>query len=92
MYKCNIDRLDDKINELNKEKERLLLLGKEKLSKIENGAKFGYIDFRDWEDSYYPCELLEVIDRDKFIIKIREKSINQEEVCDVFGLHIAEED
>ena len=45
MYKCNIDRLDDKINELNKEKERLLLLGKEKLSKIENGAKFGYIDF-----------------------------------------------
>lgn len=83
-------KLENEIAKLQKEKCKLEERGKKYLNKIKEGGKFGYPDFYDYygEVSYYPCELLEVIDEERFIIKIREISINKVETTDVFGLTV----
>jgi hypothetical protein len=82
-------KLENEIVKLQKEKSKLKELGTRYLNKIKEGGKFGYPDFYDCcGESYFPCELLEVVDEERFIIKIREISINKVDITDVFGLTV----
>lgn len=88
MLRSTIGDIQDKIKKLELDLEHFKEEGIKELGLIEGGAKFGYIDPMDMFGGYFPCELLEVMDREKFIIKVREISVNKITITDVFGLYI----
>jgi hypothetical protein len=89
-----MELINKKIQKLEEERVNLEERGKEYLTRIKSGARFGYPDSFDYygEGSFHPCELLEVVNEDEFIIKIKE--ISTGEICerDVFGLVVVKED
>lgn len=85
--------INDKMQRLEEEKADLEKRGKEYLSRIKSGARFGIPDFVDCcVEAFFPCELLEVVNEDEFMIKIREISTGEVTVRDVFGLVVVKEE
>lgn len=64
---------------------------KKRINAIENGADFGEIDFGDaFANAYFKYKLIEVVDREKGIIKVMDISQRLKPVfnTDVCGLYI----
>jgi hypothetical protein len=71
----------------NTRKQKTLL--ERKLSLIKQGAKFGYPDIYG---GYFPLELVEVVDEQDCMVKVFERSINQETITSTFGLVVMDGD
>lgn len=89
---ANVNYLQEKRNEierLQKEYAQTKTLLERKLSLIKQGAKFGCPDIYG---GYFPLELVEVVDEKDCIVKVFERSINQETITSTFGLVVIDGD
>ena len=84
LHATNIFDFDKAQEEYNEKKEKLESM----LKQIENGARFGQ-HISDWfESGFAPCELIEVIDRDNFIVKVKFTEDDSIEIMDLDDLYV----
>ena len=90
--RSKIQVINDEIKRLETEKEKIIEESEKILNKIIlEEVNFGLSDPNDPNPTaYFPCELVSIIDRKNYIVKIYEPSIDTYHVVDVTSLHIDE--
>lgn len=90
--RSKIQVINDEIKRLETEKEKVIKECEEKLNKIIlKEVDFGLPDPNDPNPTaYFPCELVNIVDRKNYIVKIYEPSIDTYHIVDVTSLHIDE--
>lgn len=90
--RSKIQVINDEIKRLETEKEKIIKESEKILNKIIlEEVDFGLPDPNDSNPTaYFPCELVSIIDRKNYIVKIYEPSIDAYHIVDVTSLHIDE--